>query len=105
MGCARGLLVRVARVLHVWPLPTTWTHVARGACCLDAPHTPEVAAPSCWAQAGVLDVMKEWDADGNRQLTKKEFHKVVMFMGRGEIKKEESGDMFKMFDEDGAGTI
>ena len=53
----------------------------------------------------MLDLIKEWDDDGNRQLAKKEFHKVVMFMGRGEIKKEESADVFKLFDEDGAGSI
>ena len=53
----------------------------------------------------MYDVIQEWDDDGNRQISKKEFHKVAMFIGREHLTIEESGRLFRRFDEDGAGSI
>ena len=53
----------------------------------------------------MYDLIKEWDEDGNAQISRKEFHKVAMFMGREHLTNEESGRLFKRIDEDGAGSI
>ena len=52
-----------------------------------------------------MELIKEWDVDGNRQVSKREFHHVAQFMARGDMTKHESAEIFKMFDEDGAGTL
>ena len=58
------------------------------------------------ARARVLDLINEWDTDGNRHIDQYEFHKVVQFMGGSEdITRDESYKIFRVFDEDGMGTI
>ena len=58
-----------------------------------------------WAQSRVLDLINEWDEDGSRSLSRKEFHKVVMFMGKEHLTRGETAKIFKSFDEDGTGSI
>ena len=53
----------------------------------------------------VSKVINDWDIDGNRHISRKEFKQVLMFMGCEDITREESNEIFSMFDEDGAGSI
>ena len=53
----------------------------------------------------VSKVIDDWDIDGNRHISRKEFKQVLMFMGCEDITREESNEIFSMFDEDGAGSI
>ena len=54
----------------------------------------------------VMDLINQWDTDGNRQVSKKEFHKAVMFMAESdEVNRADSSVIFKQFDADGQGTI
>ena len=53
----------------------------------------------------VSKVIDDWDIDGNRHISRKEFKQVLMFMGCEDITREESNEIFSMFDEDGAGAV
>ena len=53
----------------------------------------------------VSKLIADWDMDGNNQISKKEFHQALQFMGCDDITRDESDSIFKMFDEDGTGSI
>ena len=53
----------------------------------------------------VSKIIDDWDIDGNRHISRKEFKQVLMFMGCEDITREESNEIFSMFDEDGAGAV
>merc|ERR1712083_1037057 len=54
--------------------------------------------------ARVIDLFREWDIDGDGQITRKEFHKAMPMLGL-EVPKREIDKVFDEFDPDGSGEI
>jgi len=52
----------------------------------------------------VIDLFREWDADGDGTITRKEFHKAMPLLGF-EVSKEEIDVVFDEFDVEGGGSI
>ena len=53
----------------------------------------------------VLDMLREWDTDGNNTVDKKEFRKAVKAMGFDFCTKEDIDAVFNSLDDDGSGTL
>jgi len=52
----------------------------------------------------VIDLFREWDADGDGQVSKKEFRKAMPLLGF-DASKEVIDTLFDEYDDDGAGSI
>ena len=101
---SRSLLHALQRARS--PPCTRSARPATTACVLArAARKPCTSRPASRLQVRMLDLVSEWDDDGNRQITRKEFHKMANFLARERITREESVTLFKTFDEDGAGSI
>jgi len=69
-----------------------------------APITEQIAA-ALRANAGkVMDLFREWDVDGDGQVSKKEFHRAMPALGL-EVPKKEVDSLFDSWDKDGGGTL
>ena len=71
----------------------------------DVPIQDQLLAILTKHKVRVSKVINDWDIDGNRHISRKEFKQVLMFMGCEDITREESNEIFSMFDEDGAGAV
>lgn len=71
----------------------------------DAPPITEQIAAALRANAGkVMDLFREWDVDGDGQVSKKEFHRAMPALGL-EVPKKEVDTLFDSWDKDGGGTL
>ena len=52
----------------------------------------------------MIDLFREWDADGDGNVTRKEFHKAMPLLGL-DVPKKEIDAAFDSFDPDGSGEI
>jgi len=70
-----------------------------------APPVSEQIARALKSNAGrVLDLFREWDTDGDGEVSRKEFHKAMPALGL-EVPKEEVDALFSQWDADGGGSI
>ena len=54
--------------------------------------------------ARVIDLFKEWDDDGNGEISKREFRLALPMLGL-KVEKQVMDDLFDSFDKDGSGTV
>ena len=52
----------------------------------------------------VLDLLREWDKDGDGEISRQEFHEAMIKMGL-EAPKKDIDDLFSEWDSDGGGTL
>ena len=52
----------------------------------------------------MIDLFREWDADGDGYVTRKEFHRAMPLLGL-EVPKAEVDALFDSWDTDGGGAI
>ena len=52
----------------------------------------------------VIDLFREWDANGDGMVSRKEFHKAMPVLGL-DVGKEVVDELFSSFDPDGGGSI
>ena len=52
----------------------------------------------------VMDLFRDWDADGNGTINKKEFRKAIKALG-ADVPREEVDKLFDEFDADGGGLL
>ena len=52
----------------------------------------------------VIDLFREWDADGDGEVSRKEFHKAMGHLGL-EVPKREIDKLFDSWDKDGGGSL
>ena len=52
----------------------------------------------------MIDLFREWDADGDGNVTRKEFHKAMPKLGF-DVPKEQIDEVFNGFDPDGSGEV
>ena len=53
----------------------------------------------------VVDLFREWDADGNGVVTKAEFRKAMPLLGLKDVPKKDIDAVFDSFDPDGSGEL
>ena len=54
--------------------------------------------------ARVMDLFREWDTDGDGEVSRKEFHKAMPLLGFDASKKD-IDDLFTAWDKDGGGSL
>ena len=54
--------------------------------------------------ARVMDLFREWDADGDGEVSRKEFHKAMPMLGF-EATKKDINELFDSWDKDGGGSL
>ena len=52
----------------------------------------------------VLDLFREWDTDGDGEVSRKEFHKAMPMLGL-EVPKKDIDTLFDQWDTDGGGSL
>lgn len=52
----------------------------------------------------VLDLFRSWDADGDGEVSKKEFHKAIPALGF-DVPKSDVEELFNTWDKDGGGSL
>ena len=52
----------------------------------------------------VLDLFRSWDADGDGEVSRKEFHKAMPALGL-EVPKADVDELFNLWDNDGGGSL
>ena len=71
----------------------------------DAPPISEQLATALRASSGkVLDLFREWDSDGDGEISRKEFHAAMPALGL-EVPKEAIDELFNAWDNDGGGAL
>ena len=71
----------------------------------NAPPISEQIKRALKANAGkVLDLFRSWDADGDGQVTRAEFHRAMSILGL-EVPKASIDDLFNQWDRDGGGEL
>jgi len=64
----------------------------------------QIAAALRSAASRVLDLLREWDTDGDGEISRAEFHKAMEKMGL-EAPKKDIDELFSEWDADGGGTL
>ena len=64
----------------------------------------QIAAALRSAAGRVLDLLREWDKDGDGEISRQEFHEAMIKMGL-EAPKKDIDDLFSEWDSDGGGTL
>ena len=54
--------------------------------------------------ARVIDLFREWDTDGNGEISRSEFHKAIVKLGF-DAPKSDIDELFTAWDPDGSGTL
>ena len=71
----------------------------------DAPPISQQIASALRASAGrVMDLLREWDADGDGEISRKEFHAAMPKLGL-EVPKAAIDELFNEWDADGGGSL
>jgi hypothetical protein len=71
----------------------------------DAPPVSEQIAAALRSSAGrVLDLFREWDTDGDGEISRKEFHKAMPLLGF-DVPKAEIDTLFDLWDKSGDGSL
>jgi len=71
----------------------------------DAPPISEQIATALRSSAGrVMDLMREWDKDGDGEISRKEFHEAMPKLGL-DVPKEAIDRLFNEWDADGGGAL
>lgn len=52
----------------------------------------------------MLDLFRSWDADGDGEVSRKEFHKAMPALGL-EVPKADVEELFNLWDNDGGGSL
>ena len=78
------------------------THAARTDATPCSARGPDFSRPG--AAGRVIDLFREWDADGDGQVSKKEFRKAMPLLGV-DFPKDVIDGLFDEFDVDGGGSI
>ena len=52
----------------------------------------------------MMDLLREWDVDGDGEISRKEFHEAMPKLGL-EVKKEAIDELFDQWDSDGGGSL
>ena len=71
----------------------------------DAPPIKDQLASALRASSGrVMDLLREWDADGDGEISRKEFHAAMPKLGL-EVSKSAIDTLFNEWDSDGGGSL
>jgi len=70
----------------------------------DVSVAQQIAAALRSAASRVLDLLREWDTDGDGEISRAEFHSAMVKMGL-EAPKKDIDELFSEWDADGGGTL
>ena len=68
------------------------------------PYSEQIATALRNNSTRVLDLFRSWDADGDGQVSRAEFHKAMLALGL-EVPKKDIDELFSQWDVDGGGEI
>ena len=55
--------------------------------------------------ARVIDLFRQWDTDGDGEVSREEFHKAMPKLGLEDLDKKSVDDLFNAWDADGGGSL
>ena len=55
--------------------------------------------------ARVIDLFRQWDTDGDGEVSRPEFHKAMPALGLGDLEKADIDELFNTWDADGGGSL
>jgi len=55
--------------------------------------------------ARVIDLFRQWDTDGDGEVSRKEFHKAIPALGIDDMSKDDIDSLFDEWDADGGGSL
>ena len=67
-------------------------------------HCPQLADALRSNASRVCDLFRAWDADGDGEISRKEFQKAMPALGY-DVQKEDVDELFKRWDSDGGGSL